>query len=186
MEYSDYESFVYDVTSESSRDTGALLKTLHNHVYMNNDDYVPHLLTAALGLSGELGEIIEQEIMVEHDEQKMKAELGDFLWYITQGLFGLDWTFQEMLDNIQNDDKVINEPLSVAVARFADNVKKVTFHGKTLNDKHKPMRDALKRVYIEFDRQYLQRYDIDLVELMVSNQAKLEARHPTGNFNGNY
>lgn len=68
------------------------------------------LLNAALGLAGESGEcadIIKKVKFQGHDldQQHLKEELGDVLWYLAEACEGLDTTLEEVaqmnLDKLQ-------------------------------------------------------------------------------------
>ena len=76
------------------------------------DADLPHLLTAALGLTAESGEFTEvvKKIILQgkpYNEDNvfhMKRELGDICWYIAQACMALDTTFDEIIE--MNVDKL--------------------------------------------------------------------------------
>ena len=70
------------------------------------DADLPHLLTAALGLSAEAGEFTEvvKKIILQgkpYNEENvfhLKRELGDICWYMAQACMALDTDFNEILE----------------------------------------------------------------------------------------
>ena len=106
-----YLDFVNGVTSFPSTDLAALL-ALATEIDLENDDDVPRLLTAALGLTAESGEFTEvvKKILLqgkpynEENVYHMKRELGDICWYLAQACMALDTTFDEVIE--MNVDKL--------------------------------------------------------------------------------
>ena len=84
-----YLDFVAGVTSMPSQDS-AILQARIDELVANGAD-VPHLLTAALGLtaeSGEFTEIVKKILLQGKPYNKdnvfhMKRELGDICWYLS-------------------------------------------------------------------------------------------------------
>ena len=105
-----YLDFVAGVTSMPSQDS-AILQARIDELVANGAD-IPHLLTAALGLSAEAGEFTEvvKKIILQgkpYNEDNvfhMKRELGDVCWYIAQACMALDTTFDEIIE--MNVDKL--------------------------------------------------------------------------------
>ena len=105
-----YLDFVAGVTSMPSQDT-AILQARIDELVANGAD-VPHLLTAALGLTAESGEFTEvvKKILLQgkpYNEDNvfhMKRELGDICWYLAQACMALDTTFDEIIE--MNVDKL--------------------------------------------------------------------------------
>ena len=99
-----YLEFVAGVTSMPSQDS-AILQARIDELVANGAD-VPHLLTAALGLTAESGEFTEvvKKIILQgkpYNEDNvfhMKRELGDICWYIAQACMALDTTFDEIIE----------------------------------------------------------------------------------------
>ena len=99
-----YLDFVAGVTSMPSQDS-AILQARIDELVANGAD-VPHLLTAALGLTAESGEFTEvvKKIILQgkpYNEDNvfhMKRELGDICWYIAQACMALDTTFDEIIE----------------------------------------------------------------------------------------
>ena len=106
-----YLDFVEGVTSDPSKDFAQLLARM-NELETVGDADLPHLLTAALGLSAEAGEFTEvvKKIILQgkpYNEDNvfhMKRELGDICWYIAQACMALDTTFDEIIE--MNVDKL--------------------------------------------------------------------------------
>ena len=105
-----YLDFVAGVTSMPSQDS-AILQARIDELVANGAD-VPHLLTAALGLTAESGEFTEvvKKILLQgkpYNEDNvfhMKRELGDICWYLSQACMALDTTFDEIIE--MNVDKL--------------------------------------------------------------------------------
>ena len=105
-----YLDFVAGVTSMPSQDS-AILQARIDELVANGAD-VPHLLTAALGLTAESGEFTEvvKKILLQgkpYNEDNvfhMKRELGDICWYLAQACMALDTTFDEIIE--MNVDKL--------------------------------------------------------------------------------
>ena len=106
-----YLEFVDGVTSDPSRDFAMLLKRM-TELEVEQDCDIPHLLTAALGLTAEAGEFTEvvKKIILQgkpYNEENifhLKRELGDICWYIAQACMALDTTFDEVIE--MNVDKL--------------------------------------------------------------------------------
>ena len=100
-----YLDFVEGVTSEPSKDFAKLLARM-TELEATGDADLPHLLTAALGLTAEAGEFTEvvKKIILQgkpYNEDNvfhMKRELGDICWYIAQACMALDTTFDEIIE----------------------------------------------------------------------------------------
>ena len=105
-----YLDFVAGVTSMHSQDS-AILQARIDELVANGAD-IPHLLTAALGLTAESGEFTEvvKKILLQgkpYNEDNvfhMKRELGDICWYLAQACMALDTTFDEIIE--MNVDKL--------------------------------------------------------------------------------
>ena len=100
-----YLDFVDGVTSDPSKDFAQLLARM-TALETTDDADIPHLLTAALGLTAEAGEFTEvvKKIILQgkpYNEENvfhMKRELGDICWYIAQACMALDTTFDEIIE----------------------------------------------------------------------------------------
>ena len=100
-----YSEFVKNVTSTESTDLVAFSKRcqdLHESKLCN----VPLLMTSAIGLSseaGELNEIVKKVVFQGKPLEKevvfhMKRELGDILWYWTNACRSLQLDPQEVME----------------------------------------------------------------------------------------
>jgi NTP pyrophosphatase (non-canonical NTP hydrolase) len=99
-----YIEFVRQTTSPASSDLAALIARI-TELGATADADVPHLLTAALGMSAEAGEFTEvvKKIILQgkpYNEENifhMKRELGDSCWYLAQAFMARDTNFEEVL-----------------------------------------------------------------------------------------
>ena len=100
----DYINFVDTVTSDTSKSQIDFIEALN---IMQEQGIEPsRLLTASVGLSGEVGEfndivkkIIFQGKEIDDDTKKhLKSELGDICWYMAQALIALDSSWEEVFD----------------------------------------------------------------------------------------
>ena len=92
------------VTSDASKNTKDFKDALD---IMEEKGIDPsRLLTASVGLSGEVGEfndivkkLIFQGKEIDDDTKKhLKSELGDICWYMAQALIALDSSWEEIFD----------------------------------------------------------------------------------------
>ena len=100
----DYINFVNTVTSDASKNTKDFKDALD---IMEEKGIDPsRLLTASVGLSGEVGEfndivkkLIFQGKEIDDDTKKhLKSELGDICWYMAQAIIALDSSWEEIFD----------------------------------------------------------------------------------------
>jgi NTP pyrophosphatase (non-canonical NTP hydrolase) len=121
-----YQKFVDEVTSEPSKSTQKFLDVVSEADGKNLN--VSRILTAGIGLSGEVGEfneiikkILFQGSNVDQDTIiHLKKELGDVIWYVTQACIALDTDLEQIIK--LNTDKLNN--------RFGGNKFNIT---KSLN-----------------------------------------------------
>ena len=100
-----YIEFVRQTTSPASSDFAQLLARM-TELETTADADVPRLLTAALGMSAECGELVEiiKKILLQgksYNEDNvihMKKEAGDVLWYMSQLCIALNTTFEELME----------------------------------------------------------------------------------------
>ena len=99
-----YQDFVDEVTSDSSKSLDHMIDSID---LMHEKKLTPsRLLTAGIGLSGEVGEfneIIKKCIFQgkEMDEDKiihLRKELGDIMWYVAQACLALNTNIEEIID----------------------------------------------------------------------------------------
>ena len=101
----DYQEFVDEVSSDATRN--------HNNSFTDALDIVDEqgvepsrLLTAGIGLSGEVGEFndIVKKCVFQGKEldddvvNHLRSELGDIMWYVAQGCIALDTSIEEIID----------------------------------------------------------------------------------------
>lgn len=104
IEPNKYIEFVRQTTSPASSNFASLLARLTELETQDAD--VSRLLTAALGMSAECGELVEiiKKILLQgksYNEDNvihMKKEAGDVLWYMSQLCIALDTTFEELME----------------------------------------------------------------------------------------
>ena len=99
----EYMDFVDKVTSEASKSSDKMNERVE---YLNSNGVeVSRLLTASIGLSGEVGELNEiiKKILFQaktYDSvthEHMKKELGDIMWYITQACLALNIDLSDVI-----------------------------------------------------------------------------------------
>ena len=100
-----YEGFVNGVTSEDSKSND---KYMHKTASLANEGLdVPRIITAAMGLAGEVGEFndIVKKIFFQgkpynkENKEKLENELGDIMWYWAQGCMALKLDPYKVLEN---------------------------------------------------------------------------------------
>ena len=99
-----YQNFVDQVTSKYSKNSEHLIERL-KYVDDNNIE-VSRILTAGVGLSGEVGEfneilkkiIFQEKPITDTTITHLKKELGDIMWYIAQASIALDTDIEELID----------------------------------------------------------------------------------------
>jgi len=99
-----YIEFVRQTTSPASSDFAQLL-TRMTELEATLDADVPRLLTAALGVSAEAGELVEiiKKVFLQgkpyNDETKqhLLREFSDVMWYLAQLCIAMDTTFEEIM-----------------------------------------------------------------------------------------
>ena len=100
----DYQEFVDEVSSDATKN----IDDFGDAVDIIEEQGVEptRLLTASIGLSGEVGEFndivkkcfFQGKEMDEDVVTHLKSELGDVMWYIAQGCIALDTTIEELID----------------------------------------------------------------------------------------
>ena len=106
----EYTDFVDKVTSEASKSSDKMNERIE---YLGSHGVeVSRLLTAGIGLSGEIGEFNEiiKKIMFQAKtfdsvtHEHMKKELGDIMWYVTQACLALKVDLSDVI--ISNKEKL--------------------------------------------------------------------------------
>jgi len=112
IDYNKYRNFVDAVTSDESRDFIAFSDRVVS--LDEKGANIERLLTGAVGINSEGGEIMEivKKLMFQgkpwNDETiyHLKRELGDVMWYITQCLIALDSSMDEIVSmNVEKLEK---------------------------------------------------------------------------------
>ena len=100
----DYINFVDTVTSDMTKNYDDFKDALDIMQEQGNEP--SRLLTASVGLSGEVGEfndivkkILFQGKEIDEDTKKhLKSELSDICWYMVQAIKALDTSWEEIFD----------------------------------------------------------------------------------------
>ena len=107
----DYAKFVDHTTSMESKDYVALVERLWA---IEDTANLPRLLTAVIGMQSETGEFAEivKKCVFQGKELDnstkfhLKRELGDIIWYWSQGVMSLGYTPSEIIEeNINKLEK---------------------------------------------------------------------------------
>ena len=99
-----YVRFVDTVSSDPTKDTDNMVECIG--IMEEQGVNVSRLLTASIGLSGEVGEFndIVKKVLFQGKEvdedtiRHLRSELGDICWYMAQACIALDTSFEEVLD----------------------------------------------------------------------------------------
>ena len=110
IDFEKYNTFVDAVTSDESRDFISLSDRLVS--LDEKGANIERLLTGAVGINSEGGEIMEIVKKLIFQGKKwddetvyhLKRELGDVMWYVIQCLIALDTSLDEVVD--MNIDKL--------------------------------------------------------------------------------
>ena len=101
---SDYQEFVDEVSSDATKNTDDFLDAVD---ILEEQGVEPsRLLTAGIGLYGEVGEfneiikkcLFQGKELDEDTVAHLKSELGDIMWYIAQGCLALNTDIEELID----------------------------------------------------------------------------------------
>ena len=101
----DYQEFVDEVSSDATKNND---DSFFDALDIVDEQGVEpsRLLTAGIGLSGEVGEFndIVKKCVFQGKEldddvvNHLRSELGDIMWYVAQGCIALDTTIEEIID----------------------------------------------------------------------------------------
>ena len=100
----DYQEFVDEVSSDATKHTKDFIDSVE---IIDEQGVEPsRLLTASIGLSGEVGEFndivkkcaFQGKEMDEDIVTHLKSELGDVMWYVAQGCLALGTNIEELID----------------------------------------------------------------------------------------
>ena len=101
----DYQEFVDEVSSDATRNINNSFTDALDIVYEQCVE-PSRLLTAGIGLSGEVGEfndivkkcIFQGKELDDDVVNHLRKELGDIMWYIAQGCLALNTDIEELID----------------------------------------------------------------------------------------
>ena len=108
----EYTIFVDKITSESSKSTKKMKERID---FINSTGVeVSRLLTAGIGLSGEVGEfneiikktIFQSKSFDSETHEHIKRELGDIMWYVTQACLALK---VDLVDVIKTNEEKLKK-----------------------------------------------------------------------------
>ena len=110
VDFKEYTKFVDAVTSDESRDFVAFSDRIVS--LDEKGANIERLLTGAVGINSEGGEIMEivKKLIFQHKPWSeetiyhLKRELGDVMWYVVQCLIALDCSMEEIVG--MNVDKL--------------------------------------------------------------------------------
>ena len=110
VDFKEYTKFVDAVTSDESRDFVAFSDRIVS--LDEKGANIERLLTGAVGINSEGGEIMEivKKLVFQHKPwseetvYRLKRELGDVMWYVVQCLIALDCSMEEIVG--MNVDKL--------------------------------------------------------------------------------
>ena len=99
-----YVRFVDTVSSDPTEDTDNMVECIG--IMEEQGVNVSRLLTASIGLSGEVGEFndIVKKVLFQGKEvdedtiRHLRSELGDICWYMAQACMALNTSFEEVID----------------------------------------------------------------------------------------
>lgn len=170
--------FVRSVTSDDSNFATNFTSRIQT---LDKECNAPLLLTATIGLSGEIAEIQALAEYVPVDEDHMAKELGDVIWYWVNACRALSILPSEIIDETRTNQDSITciKQLAITAGYFSENVKKTFFHGKELNKDS--LVSILSKLYTCWDNLAICYWFTpeDIIELNVN---KLKARYPGGEF----
>tara|TARA_B100002019_G_scaffold195474_1_gene169283 strand:- start:629 stop:1036 length:408 start_codon:yes stop_codon:yes gene_type:complete len=100
----DYQEFVDEVSSDATKNLDDFIDA--TEIVDEQGVETSRLLTACIGLSGEVGEfndivkkcIFQGKEMDEDTVTKLKSELGDVMWYVAQGCLALGTDIEDLID----------------------------------------------------------------------------------------
>ena len=100
----DYQEFVDEVSSDATKNLDDFIDA--TEIVDEQGVETSRLLTACIGLSGEVGEfndivkkcVFQGKEMDEDTVTKLKSELGDVMWYVAQGCLALGTDIEDLID----------------------------------------------------------------------------------------
>ena len=143
VNFKEYTRFVDAVTSDESRDFIAFSDRIVSLDEKNAS--IERLLTGAVGINSEGGEIMEIVKKLIFQGKKwdkdtiyhLKRELGDVMWYVVQCLIALDTSMDEIVG--MNVDKLKSRyPGGAFDVYYSENRQEVTSDGRSSNRLDRP------------------------------------------------
>ena len=100
-----HRKFVDSVTSEATKDCDTFIERLDELQENPKWNEPQRLLTGAIGISSEGGELLDivKKLLFQGKQPtaelrvKLKNELGDVMWYAQQIMIAMNWTLEEVL-----------------------------------------------------------------------------------------
>ena len=100
-----HREFVDSVTSEATKDCDTFIERLDELQDTPKFNVPQRVLTGAIGICSEGGELLDivKKVIFQGKQPtaelrvKLKNELGDVMWYVQQILIAMDWTLDEVL-----------------------------------------------------------------------------------------
>ncbi len=104
-EVTTHRKFVDSVTSEATKDCDTFIERLDELQDHPKWGEPQRLLTGAIGICSEGGELLDivKKLLFQGKEPtaelrvKIKNELGDVMWYVQQIMISMGWTLEEVL-----------------------------------------------------------------------------------------
>ena len=104
-EVTDHRKFVDSVTSEATKDWDTFIERLDELQDNPKWSEPQRLLTGAIGICSEGGELLDivKKLLFQGKQPtaelrvKIKGELGDVMWYAQQIMISMGWTLEEIL-----------------------------------------------------------------------------------------
>jgi NTP pyrophosphatase (non-canonical NTP hydrolase) len=143
--------------------------------HMNTDQM---LINSALGLPGEVAEILE---LLENGSfacGKPTNELGDLCWYIAIGFYAIKCNFDLVtfvLSSYYSEDFV--KEMVISTGKYSDYIKKVYFQGHKMEQGY--CAELLVSCYWAVFNA-CQEWNLDLNQILQDNIDKLKRRYPDG------
>ena len=133
------------------------------------DGVMQQLLHSALGISGEVGEIIQGE----GNKNNINEECGDTMWYVAAGADALCID----LEDIEIDSSTVDpvSDLQIASSYFTDKVKRAIFYGTEIDNSEI---EKCFGVIIGCIQEICREYYIDPEDCLERNIGKLLIRYP--------
>ena len=100
-----HRKFVDSVTSEATKDCDTFIERLDELQETPKWNEPQRLLTGAIGICSEGGELLDivKKLLFQGKQPtaelrvKLKNELGDVMWYAQQIMIAMNWTLEEVL-----------------------------------------------------------------------------------------